>query len=198
LLRQIEQREVYGIRKPLTSVTGSEIVSLFEFSQIELEPELVSSALRVSISCHLSELRASAFIKSLDVGEFPDFELTDTQSQQIAKVGFARWGQARKHMKVMLGDSSGWSLINIASFTNPQLYPLESINLLPFYASGVAFPIGTDFKLGVQMEDAGYDLLMGADLISVFGAVTVEIQIITEDLGSFGGSSVVVTPLLPP
>ncbi|NJN04882.1 MAG: hypothetical protein HC816_21775 [Leptolyngbyaceae cyanobacterium RM1_1_2] len=74
--------------------------------------------------------------------------------------------------------SGGWQKIASLSLLNRE--PYYMVNLLAYLSDNVAFLVANDASLGVQIEEVGNGLLVGADRVTFFGSVKEEVTTVPE------------------
>ena len=148
----------------------------------------------ITESLLLSNLIAITYIYSLPKVDFPVFELTDSDSQQLLAAINLEWKNARIQLDILLQTGTGNPFQRIVSYslTNPDPYPYKQFTIDNQLLSA------TDM-LGLQIRNVGYGLLQnsvnGNDVVTVYADLTSTITIEkTVDDASVIGNNITTTP----
>lgn len=170
--------KVYSINKRLPYDTDR-IFTIYE--NTGQSAEYLGKGLEIlTVNTYLKNLKCYSVIKSLPGGLMPNFELTDTETDRLAKTLQVEWNSPRKHLAVYFGLGDGdWLPIGAASLLAPFGYPFRIHNLLDLFTDNLAAELGIGAKIGVNVVDVNYGLLSHNDVVVITGSY-VEEHVTTE------------------
>lgn len=180
------------IRASLDKNSGTNIIQLTSDSPlINLNPRHAI----INRNKYLKNLKTYASITSLPEVELPDFELEDSETEKLHKVLDIEWGANRKQLNLLFGVEDDWLSVGETSLLNPSGYPYRIYNLLDLVTDNLAFELGDNSALAVQIQDVGYGLLQDADKVNIFGSYIEEIVIddSTQPITSIFESEIVIS-----
>lgn len=160
---------------PLTVDSGNAIIPIYENSGLSIGDELVPEHTIVSFNCFIKNLKAFAQIKSLPEINMPDFALTDSDTEKLYKVLDIEWKSPRKQIALYISTDDNWLEVGSLSLLNPSGYPYRTYNLMDLFTDALAIEIGDNAKIGVQVQDVGYELLRIGDIVTIHGSYVEEI-----------------------
>lgn len=199
MLRILEDKITIPIQRTVTSADGDGVITLFDASRTVVDANLVNEASTIHQNYNLRDLRCTSRVKGLKALTLPDFELTDSDTEKLAKTKFLQWEQERRHIDVFLGNSFGWDNIATVSLINSG-YPYSIEELMPYLTAGLAYPLDGQQSIGIQVVDAGFGGLAANERLTFYGAVICEIKAIIPEKDDSNISfplTTVVTPILP-
>jgi hypothetical protein len=139
----------------------------------------------ISFNAFIKNLRAFASVESLPESSLPSFLPTDTSTDKTVKVLDIEWGSARKQLNLYIATNTGittdWHQVGSLSMLNPYGYPFRVYNLMDMFTDNLAIELGENSKIGVQVQDVGYGLLVEQDNVTIHGSYTEELFVQTED-----------------
>lgn len=119
----------------------------------------------------VTNLKAVAWIYSVEPVPFPVFELEDTESKQLLTAINLEWKSERIQMDVVLSVDDGaiWQRIAAYSLINADPSPYREYSLGDH-------TLGDNAMIGVQIRNVGFGLLqngnLGSDRVTVYADVT--------------------------
>lgn len=179
---------VKKIAVSLDANSGATIHPLFNYVPFTLAGYRV-----INENLALTNLKAIAYIYSLPLTEFPVFDLTESDSQQLLTAINLEWQSSRIQFDLLVQTGIGAVYQRICSYslTNPNPYPYKQWTLDNQL-------LGSDCMLGLQIRNVGFGLLQnsngGSDILSVYGDLTTEITLEeTSDTGSIITNNITTT-----
>jgi hypothetical protein len=165
--------ESKAITLKLNSASASSIIPVFSSAAFSTGYQILSQ------NIFIKNLKAYAKIASLDPINLPNFELEDTETDKLYKTLDVEWGSPRKQLNLYISntDPVDWNLIGSISLLNPSGYPYRMYNLMDLYTDNLAIELGDNGQIGVQIQDVGYGLLTGSDLVTIHGSRLREIVV---------------------
>ena len=140
-------------------------------------PFILSGYRVITENLSLSNLVVIAYIYSLQKVDFPVFDLTESDSQQLLTAINLEWKNARIQLDTLVqtGIGNTYQRIGSHSLTNPDPYPYKQFTLENQLLSA-------NDMLGFQVRNVGYGLLQnsanGNDVVTVYAdlvsTVTIE------------------------
>lgn len=109
-------------------------------------------------------------MNSLEPAPFPEFLLTDTESQKLQKTLDIEWGASthKKRLDILIAESGGaWQVVGAVSLLKSYGYPGRNYRLIDTLTDTLAFEVGTGMKLGVRVVNMGYGLLANIDILTL-------------------------------
>lgn len=174
---------VRTITLPLTSATGSAIVPIYQNSGLVVGQELITSYVIISFNCFLKNLKVFASIQSLPEIPLPDFKVEDSETDKLYKTLDIEWKSPRKQLSLYIAsEGQGWSQVGSVSLLNPYGYPFRIYNLMDLYTDNLALELGENSRIGIGIDDVGYDYLMSNDIVTVHGSYLEEIFVSYADI----------------
>ncbi len=146
----------------LSASSGTSVIPLFSYT-----PYTQIGYRLISESLELNNLKAVSWIYNLAEIEFPVFELTASESEQLLSTINLEWTSPRVQLDLLCQINSGsWNKISSYSLLNPSPYPYRDFEL-------GSHTLGNNGILGLQLVDVGYGILKdatpGQDKVTVFG-----------------------------
>lgn len=174
----------YKVFKKVTVANTGQVVELFNTAT--LEPGIIGANRKIAASnVFLKNLKATTFIKSLPVPPFPEFELTDTETQRLVKTLDIEWRAERYQLELMLSvDGGDWEDIGAVSILPAYRYPFRTHNLMDLSTDNLADELGSNCRVGVRMFDAGKGYLKENDIVKVHGSFSHEIKTVEKAPGA--------------
>ena len=166
---------IKSIVVPLSVDSSSNIITIYENSGLTIGNELIPGHTIVSFNCFIKNLKAFAEIKSLPEVAMPNFGATDSETEKLYKVLDTEWGSARKQLSLYISNSDNWYKVGSISLLNPSGYPYRIYNLMDIFTDALAIELGDNAKIGIQVEDVGYELLRIGDAVTIHGSYVEEI-----------------------
>lgn len=155
---------------------GNSIVTLYQNNHITVGSELIRGYKIISYNSFIKNLKAYADIKSLPPVDLPEISPEDSETQKTYKALEVEWKSPRKQMNLFISNNqSQWLPVGSQSLLNPSGYPYRIYDLIQIYTDNVAIELGDNSRLGCQIEDVGYDVLIGLDKIIIHGSFVEEI-----------------------
>lgn len=141
----------------------------------------------VSFSCFIKNLKVFASVSSLSEVPLPDFALDDSATIKLTKTIDVEWKSPRKQLNLYITNAknptlNNWLQIGSVSLLNPYGYPFRVYNLMDLFTDNLALELGENGKIGVQVEDVGYNLLTDNDKVTIHGSYVEEIFVQSPDL----------------
>ncbi|BAZ50518.1 hypothetical protein NIES4103_31340 [Nostoc sp. NIES-4103] len=160
----------------LDSTNGSNIIPLFDIS-----PYTSNSGDIIAENVFIKNLKAYAKISSLDPIQLPDIGVEDSDLQRTYKVLNVEWGSPRKQINLFLREAptGQWNPFGSISLLNPSGYPYRMYSLQDIFTDNLAIELGSNGQIGVQIQDVGYGVLSGADVVTICGTYIKEIVLQT-------------------
>ncbi len=168
----VSYSKVKTIVKKLDVNTASSIITICDGNQ---SVDNIPGVTLISVNTFVKNLKAYARITSLPEVQLPDFTLEDTDSDKLNKILNVEWTGARKQLNLFITESTSWELVGSISLLNPSGYPYRMYQLMDLYTENLAIELGSNGKLGVQIEDVGYGGLTGQDIVTIHGSYSQEI-----------------------
>ncbi|MBD2001918.1 MULTISPECIES: hypothetical protein [Cyanophyceae] len=109
-------------------------------------------------------------MNSLEPAPFPEFALTDTESQKRQKTLDIEWGAStpKKRLDILIAESGGpWQVVGAVSLLKSYGYPGRNYRLIDTFTDTLAFEMGNGMKLGVRVVNMGYGLLANTDVLTL-------------------------------
>lgn len=170
------------ITKTLNSTTGSGIISVYTNSVSVVGTDYKPGYQVISCNAFLKNLKAYAKIDSLEEAPLPEFELGDSDTQKLYKTLDVEWGSPRKQLNLFIkSGSTDWSPVGSISLLNPYGYPYRLYSLMDLYTDALSFELGTNSSIGLQIQDVGYGLLSGTDVVTIHGSYVEEYYLLNDE-----------------
>lgn len=190
--------KVKSIVVPLTNLTANNIVTVYQSPALAIGSDLIPKHKIIGLNTFIKSLKAYVKINSLDEAKLPDFKLEDSDTDKVYKTLDIEWKSPRKQLNLYISSNlDNWYPIASISLLNPSGYPYRIYNLQDLFTSNLAIELGSNSRIGVQIEDVGYGLLTVNDTVTIHGSCVEEIFVESSDLqpitnvyvtGSTGGS----------
>ncbi|MEH1821936.1 MAG: hypothetical protein V7L31_23125 [Nostoc sp.] len=155
----------------LNADSGASITPLFTYTPFSLSGYRV-----IDGNLILNNIQAIAYIYSLPQVEFPVFDLTESDSQQLLTAINLEWSGQRIQLDglVRVGSGGTYQRITSNSLTNPHPYPYKSFTI----DNQV---LGNEDMLAFQIRNAGFGLLQtgagGSDTVTISADLTTTITV---------------------
>ncbi|QSJ17696.1 hypothetical protein JYQ62_02115 [Nostoc sp. UHCC 0702] len=163
------QSQAFTIK--LDSTSGSNIIQLFDIS-----PYTSNSGNVIAENIFIKNLKAYAKISSLEQIQLPDIGLEDSDFQRNVKIRNVEWTSPRKQINLFFRETAGqWNPFGSVSLLNPSGYPYRMYSLQDIFTDNLAIELGSNGQIGVQIQDVGYGLLAGSDIVTICGTYIKEI-----------------------
>lgn len=186
---------VRTISLPLTSTSGSEIVTVYQNTDLTIGDELLPNQKIVAFNCFLKNLKAFASLASLEEAPLPNFSLEDSDTQKLVKTLDVEWKSPRKQLNVFISSGDGWLLVGSLSMLNPYGYPFRIYNLMDLLTDNLAAELGENSKIGVQVQNVGHGLLTAQDKVTIHGSYTEEVFLESPDPQTYITVPVTIPPI---
>lgn len=175
---------VKTITLSLNSSSGTDIVTIYQNTDLVSGNEFLSTYKIVSFNSFIKNLKVYASIKSLAEAKLPDFKLGDSATQKVQKVLDIEWKSARKQLNVYIASNanSNWEQVGSITLLNPSGYAFRIYNLMDLFTDNLALELGENSRIGIQVQDVGYGLLEANDKVTVHGSYIEEIILQSPDL----------------
>lgn len=159
----------------LDSTSSDDIIPLFDIS-----PYTSNSGELIAENVFIKNLKAYAKISSLDPIQLPDIGLEDSDLQRTYKILDVEWKSPRKQINLFIREVNGqWYPFGSISLLNPSGYPYRMYSLQDIFTDNLAIELGSNGQIGVQIQDVGYGILSGNDVVTISGTYIKEIVLET-------------------
>ena len=192
---------VKSIVLPITQAHSDSIVTIYQNTGVTIGSELMEGYKIIGLNTFIKNLKVFASIKSLAEAALPDIQLEDSSAQKLQKVLDIEWKSARKQLNLFIATSnSDWQQVGSISLLNPSGYSFRIYNLMDLFTDNLALELGDNSKIGVQIQNVGYGLLIDADTVTVHGSYVEEFFLQSNELpininvNGTGGGTVSPTP----
>lgn len=145
------------------------ITTIYEPQNLYIGQDYLPNYQLIGFNTFIKNLRVFSQITSLGVAPLPEIELTDSNTQKLVKVLDAEWQSERKQLNLYLSNNNIWKQIGSLSLLRPFGYPFRIYNIMSQYTNGLMLELGSDSRIGVQVQDVGYGLIASGDRVTVFG-----------------------------
>lgn len=140
-----------------------------------------------SFNCFIKNLKVFASIGSLEEAPLPDFKLDDSATAKLTKTLDVEWNSPRKQLNVYISNAvipsaSNWYQVGSISLLNPYGYPFRVYSIMDLFTDNLALELGENGKIGVQIQDVGYGLLIDNDSVIIHGSYIEELFVESPDL----------------
>ena len=179
----------------LNSGSGSNPIEIYRPGT--LNP--ASLAPKVRYSGCVTTLRLTVDVTSITETIFPEPSEDETAAELQAAIRAIETNSPKKKINLLLrrGQTQPIKIASIFLFNRSPYYVID---LLPYYTDALAWDLGSDMAMMLQLESVGYGLLEGNDTIAVYGSSVEEgenstpitnIYFIGGAIGGGGGGSVI-------
>jgi len=163
------------------------IITVYSNTTLSVNSEFMPNYTIVSVSCFIKNLKVFASVSSLSEAPLPDFALDDSATTKLTKTIDVEWKSPRKQLNLYITNVktptlNNWLQIGSVSLLNPYGYPFRVYNLMDLFTDNLALELGENGKIGVQVEDVGYNLLTDDDKVTIHGSYVEEIFVQSPDL----------------
>lgn len=167
---------VKTIAIPLTASNSSNILTIYQNPGISTNASLSISNVEVlSVNSFLKNLKVFAAVRSLPTAQFPEFKITDSETDKLMKTLDIEWGSPRKQLNLYISAGNEWFQVGSVSLLNPYGYPFRVYNLLDLFTDSLALELGDNARIGVSVQDVGHGLLTPEDQVVIHGSYIEEI-----------------------
>ncbi|MBD1925757.1 hypothetical protein H6F74_05600 [Trichocoleus sp. FACHB-90] len=129
----------------------------------------------ITVNTFLKNLKVYSEIRSTAEVPLPEFELTDTDTDRLAKTLIREWKGTRKQLNLHWGvDDTPWMPIGSVSLINVLNYPFTIHNAMDLLTDNLAAEIGVRSRIGVSISDVGHGLLTDKDKVVIYGSYVTE------------------------
>lgn len=175
---------VKTITLPLNSSNGTDIVAIYQNTDLVSGNELLPTYKIISFNSFIKNLKVYASIKSLAEAKLPDFQLADSATQKVQKVLDIEWKSARKQLNVYIASdgNSSWEQVGSVSLLNPSGYAFRIYNLMDLFTDNLALELGENSRIGISVQNVGHGVLAPEDKVTVHGSYVEEIILQSPDL----------------
>jgi hypothetical protein len=134
----------------------------------------------------LSNLRARVRIASINQVAFPDYSITDSDTETLLKTLEVQWNAERKQLEVLLSKDNGVSWHNVGSVSLLRTgYPYTTVRLMDYLTDDTAYEVPDGLAIGVSLSDVGTGLLGAGDDVEIYGSFVEEFTLV-EPVSSVG------------
>lgn len=158
---------------------NAQIQTIYSNESIVVGSDLLPTYKVIGFSTFIKNLRVFASVVSLPEAALPDFALEDSQTVKRTKVLDVEWKSPRKQLNLFISTATNtdndWLQVGSVSLLNPYGYPFRVYNVMDLFTDNLALELGENGKIGIQVQDVGYGLLVTEDKVVVHGSYTEEI-----------------------
>lgn len=170
---------VENLRVEITPSDGSNIIKIFEASPARSLQRLGLEAKYCTINTFIKNLSCYSEMMSIPETGFPQFNLTDSETEKLVKALRHSWNEARTELELLdkYGNSE-WRPIAKVSIQNPAMYPYKTYNLLDLLTDSLSYEAGDNYCLGVKINDVGWGGIKAGDKLIIRGSYTQEFIVV--------------------
>lgn len=159
----METRETHTLSLKLDSNSGQAIVPMPALPTITAAEGIT----KLSEAVEMVNFKAYSRIMSIPISPIPEYELEDSETDRLIKTLDVEWKSPRKQLNIYVGNPDNWFLIGSVSLLNTNGYPYRIYDLLQIYNGSTSGFIGSDKRMGLQIQNVGNGLLEYDDVVSI-------------------------------
>lgn len=163
----------------LTPADEERIVTVYQSPRIVIGSEIIAGHRLISFNCFIKNLKAYGHIPSLPQTPLPDFQPEDSDAVRRKKALDIEWAYPRKQLNVFISsglaqDNAPWHQVGSVSLLNPYGYPYRIYTLMDLFTDNLALELGTNTRIGVQVQDVNWGYLDEIDRLTIHGSYSEE------------------------
>lgn len=167
----------------LNELSGSNIITIWEPKADPIELDNLPTIQRVIKNGWVNSLRIMTKVISIAEVDLPTLTVEQSRTERLGIVRTTEWQSERKHLNLHLRlNANDWVKIGTVSILN--IPPFHIYDLVEYFTKDVAIPLGGYSAIGMSIENAGYGLLTGSDIIVVSGFATTEVVVIPQEIAN--------------
>lgn len=144
-----------------------------------LFPNHQEQQLTFTYSLFLTNFSLKACIKSLEETPLPDIKRLDSNLTKTVKTINAQWHNNRIDLLVYMGAEGGQEvLVGINPMTNPTGFPYQDFNLMDLITDDIAYPLGVNGKLSVELFSPSNHTLTNDDYVYTWLSWSAELVVV--------------------
>lgn len=160
----------------LDRFSSNNIIPVYQNSGLSVGDEFLPGYKVISFNAFIKNLKAYAKIQSIEEAKLPEFTLEDSETDKAYKTLDVEWTSERKQLNLFISsDNNQWFPVASVSLLNPSGYPFRIYNLQDLYTNNLAIELGSNSRVGVQIQDVGYGYLEQTDTVTIHGSYVEEI-----------------------
>lgn len=163
----------------LTPADEGRIVTVYESPRVTIGSEIIANHRLISFNCFIKNLKAYGHVPSLPQTPLPDFQPEDSDAVRRKKALDIEWTYPRKQLNMFISSglaelNAPWHPVGSISLLNPYGYPYRIYTLMDLFTDNLALELGTNSRIGVQVQDVGWGYLNEFDRLTIHGSYSEE------------------------